>query len=199
MISNNIKKENTKNTKPKQSLIEKFILMYLIVSLSVFIIPEDILDRYEICNDFVEFMKIYFPNIEIFSNISALSQIAGFYTGIMWIAGILLIFGGVFYYVFYIFQKDKAHNKDDKFNILSLVFNISISIFAIYIYYTGYIATDGLSFGNKHIYIGLETRLGIFLPIMFFQFALSIFFMMMVDYISEFMLLIFKKIRGVSK
>ena len=53
--------------------------------------PSDILFRYEICCEFVDFMKQYFPNIQIFSDVGPFKQETLFYTSYMWVIG--LFFG----------------------------------------------------------------------------------------------------------
>ena len=62
--------------------------IYLIFALGIFIIPSDILSRYEICREFVNFMKQYFPNIEIFSDVSPFKEEIEFYASYMWVIGL---------------------------------------------------------------------------------------------------------------
>ena len=65
--------------------------IYFLFALGVFIVPSDILFRYEICREFVDFMKQYFPNIQIFSDVGPFKQETLFYTSYMWVIG--LFFG----------------------------------------------------------------------------------------------------------
>ena len=51
------------------NLITYCFLFYIFISLSIFVISENILDKSQICSNFVNFMKRFFPNIEIFENI----------------------------------------------------------------------------------------------------------------------------------
>ena len=62
--------------------------IYLIFALGIFIIPSDILSRYEICREFVNFMKQYFPNIQIFSDVSPFKEEIEFYASYMWVIGL---------------------------------------------------------------------------------------------------------------
>lgn len=82
------------NKEMKNTLIYKItnILLYLyfIISLSVFIIPKDILSRCEFCLNFTNFMKKYFINIEIFANASSMPQVVEFYMSLLWVVSILL-------------------------------------------------------------------------------------------------------------
>ena len=67
------------------------LAIYLIFALGIFIVPGDILSRCEICREFVNFMKQYFPNIQIFSDVGPFKQETLFYTSYMWVIG--LFFG----------------------------------------------------------------------------------------------------------
>ena len=60
----------------------------MIFALGIFIIPSDILSRYEICREFVNFMKQYFPNIQIFSDVSPFKEEIEFYASYMWVIGL---------------------------------------------------------------------------------------------------------------
>ena len=62
--------------------------IYLIFALGIFIIPSAILSRYEICREFVNFMKQYFPNIQIFSDVSPFKEEIEFYASYMWVIGL---------------------------------------------------------------------------------------------------------------
>ena len=59
------------------------LAIYLIFALGIFIVPGDIFSRCEICREFVNFMKQYFPNIQIFSDVSPFKQEIEFYTSYM--------------------------------------------------------------------------------------------------------------------
>ena len=67
------------------------VAIYFLFALGVFIVPSDILFRYEICREFVDFMKQYFPNIQIFSDVSPFKEEIEFYASYMWVIG--LFFG----------------------------------------------------------------------------------------------------------
>ena len=78
------------------NLITYCFLFYIFISLSIFVISESILDKSQICSNFVNFMKQFFPNIEIFESVSPLPQLTAFYTSFMWIWGIALGFMNIF-------------------------------------------------------------------------------------------------------
>jgi len=65
------------------------LTVYFLFALGIFIIPGDILSRYEICREFVNFMKQYFPNIQIFSDVSPFKEEIEFYASYMWVLGLL--------------------------------------------------------------------------------------------------------------
>ena len=54
-------------------------MLLAIAALSVFVLPEDILDVSAACADFVKFMKRFFPNIVAIGKISPHTQLAEFY------------------------------------------------------------------------------------------------------------------------
>ena len=57
--------------------------VYFIFALGFFIILGNILSSYPICAKFVNFMKQYFPNVQIFSDVSPFKQEIEFYTSYM--------------------------------------------------------------------------------------------------------------------
>ena len=71
-------------------IFKYYFYFYIFVSLSVFILPRNILDKSEICTIFVNFMKQFFPNIKVFESVSSLPQLTAFYTSFMWVFGIIM-------------------------------------------------------------------------------------------------------------
>ena len=59
--------------------------LFAITALSVFALPENILDISAACADFVKFMKQFFPNIAAIGKISPHTQLAEFYVAAMWV------------------------------------------------------------------------------------------------------------------
>ena len=59
--------------------------LFAIAALSVFVLPEDILDASAACADFVGFMKQFFPNIAAIGKISPHTQLAEFYVAALWV------------------------------------------------------------------------------------------------------------------
>lgn len=156
------------------NLITYCFLFYIFISLSIFVISESILDKSQICSNFVNFMKQFFPNIEIFESVSPLPQLTAFYTSFMWIWGIALGFMNIF-----AVYKSKYNIRINlpNTNIFGYIFLILICCFGLYAYFSGYIATNGISFGAKKINLYFDNRLNIFMPIAIFQFIFSIAFL----------------------
>ena len=152
------------------------LAIYLIFALGIFIVPGDILSRCEICREFVNFMKQYFPNIQIFSDVSPFKQEIEFYTSYMWVIGLLWAAEMVFYETYNTIFVDKGLSVREtvkKFNLFELIFGFGMGIFAIYVYYTDYIVTDGISIMAWHFKIDFATKFEIFICISFFQSAFS--------------------------
>ena len=59
--------------------------LFTITALSVFVLPENILDVSPSCADFVGFMKQFFPNIAAIGKISPHTQLAEFHVAAMWV------------------------------------------------------------------------------------------------------------------
>lgn len=59
--------------------------LFAITALSVFLLPENILDASAACADFVKFMKQFFPNIAAIGKISPHTQLAEFYVAALWV------------------------------------------------------------------------------------------------------------------
>ena len=75
---------DTKFTKFFGRLYAAVFVLFAITALSVFVLPENILDASTACADFVKFMKRFFPNIAAIGKISPHTQLAEFYVAAMW-------------------------------------------------------------------------------------------------------------------
>ena len=143
------------------------LAIYFIFALGIFIIPSDILSSYPICAKFVNFMKQYFPNIQIFSDVSPFKQEIEFYTSYMWVVGLLWAAEMVFYVtcMYTVFMDTDIGDREgiEKLNWKMLVLSFIFGFFAIYVYYTGYIVTGGVTFiGWPRFYIDFATKFEIF-------------------------------------
>ncbi|WP_298105241.1 hypothetical protein, partial [uncultured Campylobacter sp.] len=76
---------DTKFTKFFGRLYAAVFVLFAITALSVFVLPENILDVSPSCADFVGFMKQFFPNIAAIGKISPHTQLAEFYVAAMWV------------------------------------------------------------------------------------------------------------------
>ena len=76
---------DTKFTKFFGRLYAAVFVLFAITALSVFVLPENILDVSAACADFVKFMKQFFPNIAAIGKISPHTQLAEFYVATMWV------------------------------------------------------------------------------------------------------------------
>ena len=70
---------DTKFIKFFRRLYAAVFALFAITALSVFVLPENILDASAACADFVKFMKQFFPNIAAIDKISLHTQLAEFY------------------------------------------------------------------------------------------------------------------------
>lgn len=113
------------------------LAIYLIFALGIFIVPGEILSRCEICREFVNFMKQYFPNIQIFSDVSPFKQEIEFYTSYMWVLGLLWAAEMAFYVtcIYTVFMDTDIGEREDikKLSWKMLVFRFTFGLFAIYV------------------------------------------------------------------
>ena len=70
---------DTKFTKFFGRLYAAVFVLFAIAALSVFVLPENILDISAACANFVKFMKQFFPNIAAIGKISPHTQLVEFY------------------------------------------------------------------------------------------------------------------------
>lgn len=158
--------------KAHDKMVTIFILIsYFVFSLGIFILPSDLLSKSQTCQEFVNFMKQYFINIEIFSGVSSLKEEIEFYVSYMWIVGLLWALETIFYTIcrFFIFYNSETSEMIKRLDFKWLFFGFSFSIFAIYVYSTGYIVTDGISFFAWEYSVMFQSNLEIFIVISLFQ------------------------------
>lgn len=81
--------------------------LFAITALSVFALPENILDVSAACADFVGFMKQFFPNIAAIGKISPHTQLAEFYVEVLWMPILTAFALSCVYYPIAVFLYEK--------------------------------------------------------------------------------------------
>ena len=81
--------------------------LFAITALSVFVLPENILDVSAACADFVRFMKRFFPNIAAIGKISPHTQLAEFYVAVLWVPILMAFALSCVYYPIAVFLYEK--------------------------------------------------------------------------------------------
>ena len=81
--------------------------LFAITALSVFVLPENILDVSAACADFVGFMKRFFPNIAAIGKISPHTQLAEFYVAALWVPILTAFALSCVYYPIAVFLYEK--------------------------------------------------------------------------------------------
>ncbi|MDA3050177.1 hypothetical protein OFO03_06810 [Campylobacter sp. JMF_02 ED1] len=160
--------QNLENKKPKKTrFFDYYMIFYFVMSLSAFVIPIDILDRSEICANFVNFMKQFFPNIEVFGSVSKIPQYTEFYVSFMWIWGL----GIVVVYCFLI-DLNRANKKVGVLflkSILVAIFCFIIAFLGTKNYFFGNVALKPATFGARTFTLDFATKFSNFIWINFFQ------------------------------
>ena len=202
------KKIRIENTRVKfGKFFTKLCFIYFLYSLSAFIIPKNILDISPVCLNFVNFMKSYFPNIEIIGSISPYTQLSEFYVSIMWIYGIIIfavssLYSLVYYIYFCRYDDDfilvakKKRENDCPFLLLPFMFGLGIFMF--WVYYTGYFASSGISIRTSHFMPEFQSRFSIFGYIFFFQSGFSLSSSIILMSTFEFIYKIYFYLKGVK-
>lgn len=169
-MENKINENFKANTKTKyDKFLNYCLLLYFIMAFTAFFIPINILDKSEICANFVNFMKGIFPNIEAFSKVSKIQQHTEFFVSFMWIWTILVAFAGV---IVIITKSDTAFKK--------LVTNFALFITIIFVFgflgflmirevYLGLMTNGEIGFGRGHFVLQFKTKFNDFWWITFFQ------------------------------
>ena len=98
---------DTKFTKFFGRLYAAVFALFAITALSVFALPENILDASAACADFVGFMKRFFPNIAAIGKISPHTQLAEFYVAALWVPILMAFALSCVYYPIAVFLYEK--------------------------------------------------------------------------------------------
>lgn len=98
---------DTKFTKFFGRLYAAVSALFAITALSVFVLPENILDASAACADFVKFMKQFFPNIAAIGKISPHTQLAEFYVAVLWVPILTAFALSCVYYPIAVFLYEK--------------------------------------------------------------------------------------------
>ncbi len=154
--------------------------LFAITALSVFVLPENILDVSAACADFVKFMKQFFPNIAAIGKISPHTQLAEFYVAAMWVP-ILTAFALSCVYcpiATFLYKKELPAVKTQLFVILLA---IPFAYWALNNYFYADFAINGIPHrvGNGRIFPTFANRESLFGWISFFT-ATSMFMSMLV-------------------
>ena len=135
-------------------------------------------------------MKQYFPNIQIFSDVSPFKEKIGFYTSYMRVIGLILAVELAFYatgqYIMFVDEDANAKENIKNISFFGLLFYFGLGVFGIKVYYTGYIVTNGVTFMARHFKIDFATKFEIFQYIFLFQaaFSASVYFIFLLIYVS---------------
>ena len=154
--------------------------LFAITALSVFVLPENILDVSAACADFVGFMKRFFPNIAAIGKISPHTQLAEFYVAALWVP-ILTAFALSCVYcpiATFLYKKELPAVKTQLFVILLA---IPFAYWALNNYFYADFAVNGIPHrvGNGRTFPTFASRESLFGWISFFT-ATSMFMSMLV-------------------
>ena len=171
---------DTKFIKFFERLYAAVFALFAITALSVFVLPENILDVSAACADFVGFMKQFFPNIAAIGKISPHTQLAEFYVAALWVP-ILTAFALSCVYcpiVTFLYKKELPAVKTQLFVILLA---IPFAYWALNNYFYADFAVNGISHrvGSGRIFPTFASRESLFGWISFFT-ATSMFMSMLV-------------------
>ena len=171
---------DTKFTKFFGRLYVAVFVLFAITALSVFVLPENILDVSAACADFVGFMKRFFPNIAAIGKISPHTQLAEFYVAALWVS-ILTAFALSCVYcpiATFLYKKELPAVKTQLFVILLA---IPFAYWALNNYFYADFAINGIPHrvGNGRTFPTFASRESLFGWISFFT-ATSMFMSMLV-------------------
>ena len=171
---------NTKFTKFFGRLYAAVFVLFAITALSVFALPENILDASAACADFVRFMKQFFPNIAAVGKISPHTQLAELYVAVLWVH-ILTAFALSCVYcpiATFLYKKELPAVKTQLFVILLA---IPFAYWALNNYFYADFAVNGIPrrVGSGRIFPTFASRESLFGWISFFT-ATSMFMSMLV-------------------
>ena len=171
---------DTKFIKFFERLYAAVFALFAITALSVFVLPENILDASAACADFVKFMKQFFPNIAAIGKISPHTQLAEFYVAALWVP-ILTAFALSCVYcpiVTFLYKKELPAVKTQLFAIL---LTIPFAYWALNNYFYADFAINGIPHrvGSGRIFPTFASRESLFGWISFFT-ATSMFMSILV-------------------
>jgi len=141
--------------------------IYALISLSVFFIPIDVLDKYSICADFVKFMKGIFPNIEAFEAVSGMPQVTAFYVSFMWIWAIIC--SALMIYLSFYTMPNIYDAKIFPKGIPAIIFTFFLGYLGTTYYYFGEMAMGEISFGLKNFNLYFASKIKMYFWITFFS------------------------------
>ena len=170
---------DTKFTKFFGRLYAAVFVLFAITALSVFVLPENILDVSAACADFVGFMKRFFPNIAAIGKISPHTQLAEFYVAALWVP-ILTAFALSCVYcpiAAFLYKKELPAVKTQIFVLIGIPF----AYWALNNYFYADFAVNGIPHrvGNGRTFPTFASRESLFGWISFFA-ATSMFMSMLV-------------------
>ena len=170
---------DTKFTKFFGRLYAAVFVLFAITALSVFALPENILDASAACADFVRFMKQFFPNIAAVGKISPHTQLAEFYVAVLWVP-ILTAFALSCVYcpiATFLYKKELPAVKTQIFVLIGIPF----AYWALNNYFYADFAVNGIPHrvGNGRTFPTFASRESLFGWISFFT-ATSMFMSMLV-------------------
>ena len=170
---------DTKFTKFFGRLYAAVFVLFAITALSVFALPENILDVSSACADFVRFMKRFFPNITAIGNISPHTQLAEFYVAALWVPILTAFVLSCVYYpiAVFLYEKELPAVKTQLFVLIGIPF----AYWALNNYFYADFAVNGIPHrvGNGRTFPTFASRESLFGWISFFT-ATSMFMSMLV-------------------
>lgn len=170
---------DTKFTKFFGRLYAAVFVLFAITALSVFVLPENILDASAACADFVGFMKRFFPNIAAIGKISPHTQLAEFYVAALWIPILTAFVLSCVYcpIATFLYKKELPAVKTQLFVLIGIPF----AYWALNNYFYADFAVNGIPHrvGNGRTFPTFASRESLFGWISFFT-ATSMFMSMLV-------------------
>ena len=107
-----------------------------------------------------KFLKLYSPNIQIFSDTSPFKQEIEFYASyngflgyFRWLRRHFLVCQS-----FILKTDERAQNAAKKMNSLRIIFKLSFGYFTTMVYFTGYLVIDGIALSAKDFTVTFESK-----------------------------------------
>ena len=170
---------DTKFIKFFRRLYAAVFVLFAIAALSVFVLPENILDESAACADFVKFMKRFFPNIAAIGKISPHTQLAEFYVAALWVPILMAFVLSCVYYpiAVFLYEKELPAVKTQ----LIMLIGIPFIYWLLNNYFYADFAVNGISHrvGSGRTFPKFESRESLFGWISFFT-ATSMFMSILV-------------------